>query len=62
MVQERIPGPFEELVSVGLCLARGGEVLQAFTARKHCQYPEPFGDGLIVEAGLEEYDCQLTLM
>ena len=49
MVQERIPGPFEELVSVGLCLDREGRLLTSFTARKHCEYPEPFGDGLVVE-------------
>ncbi len=50
LAQERIPGPFEELVSVGLCLAPNGEIVHAFTARKHCEYPEPFGDGLVVEA------------
>jgi len=49
MMQERIPGPFEELVSVGLCLDRDGRILTSFSTRKHCEYPEPFGDGLVVE-------------
>jgi len=49
MVQEKIPGPFEELVSVGIAIDRTGEVRAAFTARKACEYPEPFGDGLLVE-------------
>ncbi|GEM_PF-1877068 len=49
VVQELIPGPFEELVSVGMCMAPSGKVLSSYTARKLCEYPEPFGDGLIVE-------------
>lgn len=49
ILQERVPGPFEELVSVGLAIDREGHVLRSFTARKRCEYPEPFGDGLIVE-------------
>lgn len=49
VVQELIAGPFEELVSVGLCIDRDGKVLTSYTARKRCEYPEPFGDGLIVE-------------
>ncbi len=49
MVQELVPGPFEELVSVGLCLDRDGRLLTSFSTRKHCEYPEPFGDGLVVE-------------
>ncbi|RMD86120.1 MAG: hypothetical protein D6815_00505 [Candidatus Dadabacteria bacterium] len=50
LAQERIPGAFEELVSVGLYVDRSGQILAAFCARKHCEYPEPFGDGLVVEA------------
>ena len=49
MVQEKIPGPFEELVSVGLCLDRDGRLITSFSTRKRCEYPEPFGDGLVVE-------------
>ncbi len=49
ILQERVAGAFEELVSVGLCLDRGGKILSSFTARKRCEYPEPFGDGLVVE-------------
>ena len=50
IIQERIPGAFEDLVSVGLALDAHGELLGSFCAAKHCEYPEPFGDGLIVEA------------
>ncbi len=49
MLQEELPGSAEELVSVGLCLSPSGELLSSFTSRKRCQYPEPFGDGLVVE-------------
>jgi len=49
ILQEQVPGPFEELVSVGLAIDREGRVIRSFTARKRCEYPEPFGDGLIVE-------------
>jgi predicted ATP-grasp superfamily ATP-dependent carboligase len=49
LVQEAIEGPLEALASVGLCLAPDGTVLAAFTARKRLEYPEPFGDGLVVE-------------
>jgi D-aspartate ligase len=49
MAQEKIPGPFEQLVSVGLVLDRDGRVPAAFFTRKRCEYPEPFGDGLVVE-------------
>lgn len=49
MVQEELPGSAEELVSVGLCLSPSGELLSSFTSRKRCQYPEPFGDGLLIE-------------
>jgi len=49
VVQERIPGDFDQLVSVGLCLDREGRLVDSFTARKHFEYPEPFGDGLVVE-------------
>jgi len=50
VVQEKVPGPFAGLVSVGLCLARDGAVVCSFSARKRCEYPEPYGDGLLVEA------------
>ncbi len=49
LLQEQVPGPFENLVSVGLALRPDGSVLASFTARKRCEYPEPFGDGLMVE-------------
>lgn len=49
MHQESVPGPFEELVSAAVCLDRDGNLVDAYTARKHCEYPEPFGDGLVVE-------------
>jgi D-aspartate ligase len=49
VVQERIPGDFDQLVSVGLCMDRDGRLLDSFTARKRFEYPEPFGDGLVVE-------------
>jgi len=49
MAQEKIPGPFEQLVSVGLAIDRKGRVPAAFFTRKRCEYPEPFGDGLVVE-------------
>jgi predicted ATP-grasp superfamily ATP-dependent carboligase len=49
IVQERVPGPFEDLFSVGLVLDRDQELLGSFCSRKRGEYPEPFGDGLIVE-------------
>lgn len=49
LLQEQIPGPFENLVSVGMVLGPDGELRAAFTARKRWEYPEPFGDGLMVE-------------
>ena len=49
ILQERVPGPFENLFSVGLVVDRGGALLGRFCSRKHGEYPEPFGDGLIVE-------------
>ncbi len=49
MVLEQIPGGFDQLVTAAVTLGRDGEVLDAFVARKRCEYPEPFGDGLIVE-------------
>lgn len=49
IAQEQIPGGFGELISVGLCMAPDGQVLDSFTSRKDCEYPEPYGDGLIVE-------------
>lgn len=49
LVQERIPGPLGELVSVGLCLSVRGGVVQSFTALKRYEYPSPFGDGVWME-------------
>ena len=49
MVQECIPGGFETLVTAAVALGRDGEIVDAFAARKRFEYPEPFGDGLIVE-------------
>jgi predicted ATP-grasp superfamily ATP-dependent carboligase len=58
LVQEELAGPLEDLCSIGLCVARDGSVVASFAARKRLEYPEPFGDGLIVESiedpGLEE--------
>jgi predicted ATP-grasp superfamily ATP-dependent carboligase len=63
LVQETIDGPLEDLCSIGLCVGPGGEVLASFSARKRLEYPEPFGDGLIVESiadpGLEEQAVRL---
>jgi len=63
MVQEAIDGPLEDLCSVGLCVGRDGAVLASFTARKRLEYPEPFGDGLVVESiadpGLEAQAARL---
>ena len=50
VAQETVPGPFEDLVSVGLLIDRQGKCRASFTTRKHCEYPEPFGDGLIVQS------------
>jgi predicted ATP-grasp superfamily ATP-dependent carboligase len=49
ILQERIPGPFENLFSIGLAIDRDGTLVASFCSRKHGEYPEPFGDGLIVE-------------
>lgn len=49
ILQEQVPGPFHELVSVGIAIDRNGDIKASFNARKRCEYPEPFGDGLIVE-------------
>ncbi|MFN2378504.1 MAG: hypothetical protein ABR538_18385 [Candidatus Binatia bacterium] len=48
ILQEAVPGPFENLVTIAVCLARDGRVLDFFAACKQYEYPEPFGDGLIV--------------
>ncbi len=48
MLQEAVPGPFENLVTLALSIDRGGRVLDYFAAHKQYEYPEPFGDGLIV--------------
>ena len=48
ILQEAVPGPFENLVTIAVSLGRDGRVLDWFAARKQYEYPEPFGDGLIV--------------
>jgi len=48
ILQEAVPGPFENLVTIAVSLARDGRVLDWFAAQKQHEYPEPFGDGLIV--------------
>ena len=49
ILQEAVPGPFENLVTLAISIARDGRVLDWFAARKQYEYPEPFGDGLIVK-------------
>ena len=49
ILQEAVPGPFENLVTLAVCIDRKGRVLDHFAARKQYEYPEPFGDGLIVK-------------
>lgn len=48
ILQEAVPGPFENLVTIALTVGRDGRVLDWFAACKSHEYPEPFGDGLIV--------------
>ena len=48
ILQEAVPGPFENLVTLAVSLGRDGRVLDCFAAVKQYEYPEPFGDGLIV--------------
>jgi D-aspartate ligase len=48
ILQEAVPGPFENLVTVAVSIGRDGRVLDYFAAKKQYEYPEPFGDGLIV--------------
>ena len=48
ILQEAVPGPFENLVTIAISIARDGRVLDWFAACKQYEYPEPFGDGLIV--------------
>lgn len=49
ILQEAVPGPFENLVTLAISIGRDGRVLDWFAARKQYEYPEPFGDGLIVK-------------
>lgn len=49
ILQEAVPGPFENLVTLAISVGRDGRVLDWFAARKQYEYPEPFGDGLIVK-------------
>jgi len=49
ILQEAVPGPFENLVTLAVSIGRDGRVLDYFAARKQYEYPEPFGDGLIVK-------------
>lgn len=48
LLQEAVPGPFENLVTLALSIGRDGRVHDYFAACKQHEYPEPFGDGLIV--------------
>lgn len=48
LLQEAVPGPFENLVTLAVSLSRDGRPLAHFAACKQHEYPEPFGDGLIV--------------
>lgn len=48
ILQEAVPGPFENLVTLAVSVGRDGRVIDYFAARKQYEYPEPFGDGLIV--------------
>lgn len=48
LLQEAIPGGYENLVTIALVLSRDGRVLDFMGACKEHEYPEPFGDGLIV--------------
>ncbi len=49
IVQEKIPGDHESLLSVAISMDRDGRIIDAFCARKQCEYPEPYGDGLLVD-------------
>lgn len=49
VLQEEIPGPIENLCSVGL-VATGAGLAAAFTSQKLGQVPAEFGDGLVVRA------------
>lgn len=48
ILQEAVPGGFENLVTIALTLGRDGRLRDFFAACKQHEYPEPFGDGLIV--------------
>jgi len=48
LLQEAVPGGFENLVTVALSVGRDGRLLDSFAACKRYEYPEPFGDELIV--------------
>ncbi|MBI5506722.1 MAG: hypothetical protein HY899_18185 [Deltaproteobacteria bacterium] len=48
ILQEAVPGGFENLITVALTVGRDGRLLDFFAACKKHEYPEPFGDGLIV--------------
>jgi len=48
LLQEAVPGPFENLMTVALTIGRDGRLRDFFAACKQHEYPEPFGDGLIV--------------
>lgn len=49
LLQEAIPGGFENLVTIALSISRDGKVLEHMCSSKDYEYPEPFGDGLIVK-------------
>ncbi len=48
ILQEAVPGGFENLVTIALMVGRDGRLRDFFAACKQQEYPEPFGDGLIV--------------
>jgi len=48
ILQEAIPGGFENLITIALTVGRDGRLRDFFAACKQYEYPEPFGDGLIV--------------
>jgi D-aspartate ligase len=49
LLQEAIPGGFENLVTIALVVSRDGRALEHMASCKEYEYPEPFGDGLIVK-------------
>jgi D-aspartate ligase len=48
LLQEAVPGSYENLFTAAVVLDQKGQLKDYFLATKQCEYPEPFGDGLIV--------------